>query len=194
MRKTIIALATIAALAASPALAQGRSGGGGGGNAGGGMGGGGFGGGMGAGPSISPPGHSTMDTRGASGSASDIAAQRGAFGRQFAGQQRMSAEEYRSLAQERRSLAMQYAQAARAGRNLPENADREIRKALTQDIDTWRSEFTVGRTEWQTMRDKWIVDRKSLTPAEWAMHRADWFATRDAWIAKNKAYAGTRSN
>ena len=195
MRKTIITIATIAVLAATPALAQGRSGGGGG-NAGGGggMGGGGFGGGMGAGPPINPPGHSSMDTRGASGSASDIASQRGAFGREFAEKQQMSAQEYRSLAQERRSLAMQYAQAARSGRNLPENADREIRKALMQDIDTWRSEFTVGRKDWQAMRDQWIVDRKSLTPAQWAQRRADWFATRDAWIAKNKAYAGTRSN
>lgn len=106
----------------------------------------------------------------------------------------MSAQEYRSLAQERHSLAMQYAQAARSGRSLPENADRESRKALTQDIDTWRSEFTVGRKDWQAMRDQWIVDRKSLTPAQWAQRRADWFAIRDAWIAKNKAYAGTRSN
>ena len=193
MRKALIAIATLSALAATPALAQGRSGGGGGGgNSGGGMGGGGFGGGMGAGPPISPPGHSGMDTRGASGSAKDIASQRGAFGRDFAANQHLSAQEYRALAQERRSVAAQYAQAARSGRRLPDHAGRDIRTALKQDIDTWRSEFTVGRKEWQAMRDQWIVDRRSLTPAQWAQRRADWFATRDGWIARNKAYAATR--
>jgi hypothetical protein len=42
------------------------------------------------------------------------------------------------------------------------------------------------------MRDQWIVDRKSLTPEQWAQRRASWFATRDAWIARNKAYAQSR--
>ena len=187
MRKTLITLATIAVLASTPALAQGRSGG-----AGGGAGGGGMGGGMGAGPPISPPGHSGFDDRGASGSARDIASQRGAFGRDFAADRHLSPQEYQTLAQERRSVAMQYAQAARSGHKLPDHADRDIQTALGQDIDVWRSEFKVGRNEWQAMRNQWIADRKTLTPAQWAQRRADWFATRDAWIARNKAYAATR--
>ena len=186
MRKALIAVATIAALAATPALAQGRSGGGGG-NAGGGMGGG-----MGAGPPISSPGRTEMGDRGASTTARDIAAQRGAFGRDFAAERRFSPEQRQAMAQERRSLAMQYAQAARAGRSLPRNADRDIRKALGDDIDDWRDEFKVGRADWQAMRDQWIVDRSTLTPAQWAQRRADWFATRDGWIARNKDYAATR--
>ena len=183
MRKTIIALATVLALAATPAFAQGRSGGAGGG----GMGGGGMGGGMGAGPPISPPGRSDMGDHGASGSARDIATQRGAFGRDFAADRRVTPEQRQAMVQERRSLAMQYAQAARAGRPLPRNADRDIRTALSSDIDEWRNEFKVGRADWQAMRDQWIIDRKSLTPAQWAQRRADWFATRDAWIARNRA-------
>lgn len=187
MRKTFITLATVLALAASPALAQGRGGGGGGGNAGGG------GGGMGAGPPISPPGRSDMGDRGASTSARDIASQRGAFGRDFAADRRVSPEQRQAMVQERRSLAMQYAQAARAGRPLPRNADRDIRTELGSDINEWRDEFKVGRAEWQAMRDQWIVDRKLLTPAQWAQRRADWFATRDAWIARNRERASIRN-
>ena len=63
MRKTIITMAGVLALAAAgPAFAQGRGGGMGGGG-GGGMGGG-PGGGMGAGPPISPPGHGDRGDRG----------------------------------------------------------------------------------------------------------------------------------
>lgn len=186
MRKTLITIATVAALAATPALAQGRSGGAHGG------GGGGMGGGMGAGPPISPPGHGTFGDHGASGSARDIASQRGEFGRDFAASRRMTTEQRQAMVQERRSLAMQYAQAARSGRPLPRNADREIRSALSSDIDQWRDEFRVGRTEWQSMRNHWIADRSLLTPAQWAQRRADWFATRDAWITRNRAYAQTR--
>ena len=150
-----------------------------------------MGGGMGAGPPISPPGRSGMD---ASSAASDIASQRGSFGRELATRQHLSPQEYQALAQERRSVATQYAQAVRAGRKLPAHSDRDIRTALGQDIDSWRSEFKVGRTEWQGMRDAWIVDRASLTPQQWAQRRADWFNTRDAWIAKNKAYAQSRAH
>ncbi|MDP3676189.1 MAG: hypothetical protein Q8R44_14025 [Novosphingobium sp.] len=179
MRTTLIALATVLALAATPALSQGRGGGAGGG--------GGMGGGMGAGPPISPPGRSDIGDRGASSAAGGIAAQRGAFGRDFAADRRMTPVERQMMVQERRSVALQYAQAARAGRPLPRNADRDIRTALSSDINAWRDEFKVGRAEWQSMRDQWIADRKSLTPAQWAQRRADWFATRDAWIAANRA-------
>ena len=44
------------------------------------------------------------------------------------------------------------------------------------------------------MRYQWIVDRKTLTPEQWAQRRADWFAVRDAWIATNKARAQTRND
>jgi hypothetical protein len=90
------------------------------------------------------------------------------------------------MVQERRALAQQYAQAARAGRRLPANADRKIRDALKDDIDEWRDQFRVGRTEWHDMRAQWIVDRKSLTPEQWAQRRADWFAARDTWIAQHR--------
>lgn len=212
MRKTLITLATVLALAATPALAQGRGGGAGGGmgngggmgggmgNGGGmggmdhGMGGGGMDHGMGAGPPISPPGHDAMGDRGASSSAHDIASQRGEFGRTFAAERHMTPEQRQAFVQERRSLAMQYAQAARAGRRLPANADRDIRTALSQDIDEWRDEFRVGRGEWQAMRDRWIADRRSLTPAQWAQRRADWFAARDAWIGQHRTWAQTHGH
>lgn len=187
MRKTLIITAAIAALATSPALAQGRGAPGGGGP-------GGPGGGMGAGPPMTPPGQSGGFD--ASMRAQDIASQRGSFGRDLAEQQRnrLLPEQASQIAQERRALAMQYAQAARTGRTLPPNADRNIRDALKDDIDLWRQEFRVGRSEWQAARDRWIVDRASLTPAQWAQRRADWFATRDTWIAANKTRAQTRGN
>lgn len=180
MRKTWIAVAAVIALASTPALAQGRGNGGGGGM------GGGPGGGMGAGPPMSPPGHSTFGDHGASSSARDIASQRGAFGRDFASDRRMTTEQRQAFVQQRRSVAMQYAQAARAGRTLPRNADRDIRSALAEDIDNWRDEFKVGRSEWQAMRDQWIADRTSLTAAQWAQRRADWFTARDSWIARHR--------
>jgi len=166
MRKTMIMVAALAALSAGPALAQGRGNGGGGGGMGGGPGGG-----MGAGPPISPPGQSTFGDHGASASAREIASQRGEFGRTFAQDRRMTPQERQAFVQERRTLAQQYAAAARAGRALPVNSDRKIRDALSDDINAWRDEFRVGRTEWQAMRNQWIVDRASLTPQQWAQRR-----------------------
>ena len=189
MRKTLITVATVIALAASPALAQGRGGGGGGGpgGAGGGMGGGagGPGGAMGAGPPIAPPGQ-TRDGASARDAAHAIADQRGEFGRTFAEQQRMNAADRQALAQERRATAMRFAEAAHAGRRLPPHADRDIRNALKDDIDSFRDEFRLGRSEWQALRDQWIADRASLTPEQWAQRRADWFTARDNWIATHR--------
>ena len=56
------------------------------------------------------------------------------------------------------------------------------------------SDVVVSRTEWQAARNRWIVDRENLTPAQWAQRRAEWFATRDAWIAANRTRAQTRGN
>jgi hypothetical protein len=42
------------------------------------------------------------------------------------------------------------------------------------------------------MRDQWLIDRNSLTAAQWAERRAAWFAARDAWIASQKAWASAR--
>lgn len=143
---------------------------------------------------MTPPGQSGGSD--ASMRARDIASQQGSFGRDFADQQRnrMLPEQASQIAQERRSTAMQYALAARTGRPLPASAGRNIRDALKDDIDLWRQEFRVGRSEWQAERDRWIIDRGSLTPAQWAQRRADWFASRDTWIAANKTRAQTRGN
>lgn len=187
-RNHILTAVACIALAAAPSFAQGRSGGGGG-----------PGGGMGGGPPISPPGQG--GGAGASDAAREIASQRGQFGRDFAAgqrataeQRRAQAEQYKVAAQQRRADAQAYAAAARAGRPLPANADRDIRDALKQDMQSWREAFSVGRSDWQAMRDQWIVDRKTLSPADWAMRRAEWFTARDAWIATHKDWAMARSN
>jgi Na+-translocating ferredoxin:NAD+ oxidoreductase RnfC subunit len=60
----------------------------------------------------------------------------------------------------------------------------DIRDALEQDLKAWRSEFDVGRREWQAMRGKWLVAEASLSASGWAAHRLDWFAAREAWIAE----------
>lgn len=181
-RKILVsALAGVAMACATPALAQGRSGGHGGGP----------GGGMGAGPPMTPPGQMGAGM-GTPGYASDIASQRGQFGRDFAEQQRLQAQQYRAQAEQRRAEALAYAQAARSGRPLPANAAGKIRSALKADIDAWREAFDVGRRDWQAMRDQWLVDRESLTAQQWAERRLDWFAVRDAWIASQKAWAQAR--
>ena len=69
---------------------------------------------------------------------------------------------------------------------LPPHADRDIRNALKDDIDSFRDEFRLGRSEWQALRDQWIADRASLTPEQWAQRRADWFTARDNWIATHR--------
>lgn len=183
MRKQLLAAVACLALAsAGTALAQGRGGGAGGAGAG-----------MGAGPPISPPGLSGggMGTRDL---ARGIADQRGQFGRDFAAQQHLTANELRAQAQQHRADAMAMAQAVRGGADLPESAAARIRAALKADIEAWREEFRVGRQAWQAMRDQWLVDRASLTAEQWAQRRADWFAARDAWIATQKATAMARRN
>ena len=59
-----------------------------------------------------------------------------------------------------------------------------IRDALEGDLKAWRSEFGVGRREWQAMRDRWLVAETSLTASQWAAHRLAWFVARDAWITE----------
>jgi hypothetical protein len=161
-------------------------------------GGGGPGGGMGAGPPITPPGQMGAG-RGTADFAHDIASQQGQFGRDFASQQHLSAQErqqvaqqYQQMAQQRRANAMQLAQLARQGATFPPNASAKIRDALNEDITLWREQFQVDRKAWQAMRDQWLLDRSSLTPQQWALQRANWFAARDAWIANQKAWASTR--
>ena len=193
MRKTVVITAALAVLATAPLAAQGRGGGAGGGGAGGP--GAGAAGGMGGGPPMSPPGLAGGGP-GTADLAHGIASQKGQFGRDFASTQKLTPEErsaraaeYQAEAQQRRADAMVWAQAARAGRPLPTNADRDIRAAMKADMEAWREAFNVGRTDWQAMRDQWLVDRDTLTPQEWAQRRVDWFAARDAWISSQKAWA-----
>jgi len=178
MNRNLIVAAVAASLTASPAFAQGRGGG--------------MGGGMGAGPPIMAPGRAGggFDT---SGTARGIGNQQGAFGRDFAHQQRMSPEQYRQRAQERKADAIAYSQSVRSGAPLPDNASKKLRSALKGDISDWREEFQIGRKEWQQVRDQWLVDRDSLTPEEWAQRRVDWFDYRDTWVTKQKDWAAARA-
>lgn len=183
MTRTILitALATAALAIATPGFAQGQSGGHGGGP----------GGGAGAGPPMTPPG-SYGAGAGAADYAHGIASQQGQFGRDFAAQQKLTADQYRVQAAQHRADALALAQAARSGAHIPASAAGRIRAALKADIQAWRDEFTVGRKDWQAMRDQWLVDRNSLTPQLWALQRANWFAARDAWIANQKTWARAR--
>ena len=97
--------------------------------------------------------------------------------------------ELRALARERRASAFALARAARSGAHIPASAAARIREALSQDIDAWRAEFDVSRRDWEAMRERWLVDRRSLSAAEWAQHRAAWFLARDAWIARPRELA-----
>ena len=194
MRKPFLTAACgFAILALATAATAQHAGGGGGMGASGGMGGGmsAMGQGMGAGPPISPPGQ--MGGMGASGRAGDIASQRGQFGRDFAAQQHLTPTEYQAQAQQHRADALAIAKAARSGAALPKGTDARIREALKNDMETWRDTFKVDRKSWQAMRDQWLVDRKSLSPQQWAEQRAAWFAARDTWIANQKQWASARS-
>jgi hypothetical protein len=181
-RKILIsALATVAIAASAPALAHPGGGPGGGGGPG-----------AGAGQPMTPPG-SLGGGFGTSTYARDnVASSQGQFGRDFAAQQKLTADQYRALAAQHRADALVLAQAARAGANIPASAAGRIREALKADIQAWRDEFAVGRKEWQAMRDQWLVDRNSLTAQQWALQRANWFTARDAWIAQQKAWAMAR--
>ena len=85
----------------------------------------------------------------------------------------------------RRQQAEQYAAAARNGVPLPPDAAETLRRELAADIEQWRAEFAVGRKEAEAMRQAWLVERDSLTAAQWAQHRVDWWAARDAWVARH---------
>lgn len=85
----------------------------------------------------------------------------------------------------RRQQAEQYAAAAERGVPLPADAALTLRNELAADIDQWRGEFSVGRKQWQAMRDRWLVPLANLTAIQWAQHRVDWWAARDSWIANH---------
>jgi len=180
MRKSLLTGACALVLASTAAIAQHGPPGG-------------FRGGMGAGPPMTPPGQmgGIGGPGGASGYAGDIASQRGQFGRDFAAQRQLTAQQYQQQAAQHRADAMVLAQAARAGR-VPANAGPRIREALKQDIDAWRDQFQVDRRSWQAMRAQWLSARGTMTAQDWAIQRANWFAARDAWIANQKSWAMAR--
>jgi hypothetical protein len=124
--------------------------------------------------------------------AHDIASQHGQFGRDFAAQQHLTAQQYQALAAQHRADALALAQAARSGARIPANAGPRIREALKQDIDAWRDQFQVDRRSWQATRDYWLSNRGTMTAQDWAIQRASWFAERDAWIARQRAWASAR--
>lgn len=93
---------------------------------------------------------------------------------------------YRENLRIRRQQAEQYAAAARNGAALPPDAAGTLRHELAADIEQWRGEFGVGRSEWRAMRDRWLDRRDSLTAAQWAQRRVDWWAARDAWVASHQ--------
>lgn len=196
MRKLFIPAIGALALVSAPAMAQGNSGGAGGGGMGNGGGvgnaggmGGSMGNPMGSGPPMSVPGRSA-EPRGA---ASDIASQRGQFGRDHAQAQGLDRAEqarmlrevmadYRGQSEDRRQQAFAMRDNARQG-NMSGMSARDIRRALREDMEEWREAFNIARRDWQAQRDLWLVDRESLTAQEWAERRASWFEARDAWIA-----------
>lgn len=212
MKKTLLTMGSIVALAAAPTLAAPGGNGGGNGNGngggagverGGGMGNGGVGGGMdrsmGNGPPITPPGQ-TDDARSAAG---DIVSQRGQFGRDFAADRRASqandaqqlrdlADRFQSQSSSRREAALAQAAAARAGR-LNSGSGKDIRDALEDDMEAWKTQFRIDRKAWQAQRDQWLTERDGMTAADWAARRAEWFAARDAWIAKQVDWAKNHS-
>ena len=185
MRKTLMLAAAVAAIALSPALAQGRPG-----HAGPPAG-------MGAGPPITPPGQ--MGGVGAADRAADIASQRGQFGRDFGQQQRMTAQErqqmaqqYRAMAAERKAKALELAARARQGATFPAGSAERIREALNSDIEMWRDEFQVNRQAFHDARNRWLAMRGTMSPQEWAQRRADWFVFRDNWILAQRDWASAR--
>lgn len=202
MNKIILTVGSIVALAAAPVLADpgggghGGNGGGGGAGPGGGMGAGGMDHSMGSGPPMTPPGQ-TDDARGA---ASDIASQRGQFGRDFAADRKSSqadqarqlrqvVDRYQSSSKSRRDDALAQVAAIKAGRATGSAED--IRDALKDDMTAWKDQFRIDRQAWQAQRDQWLTERDGMTAADWAARRADWFAARDAWIAKQVDWAQT---
>ena len=201
MKKILLTMGSIVALAAAPALAD-PGGGGHGGNGGGNGGGMGNAGGMdhsmGNGPPMTPPGQ-TGDARGA---AADIASQRGEYGRALAADRQATQAQqarafrdqlnhYRSSSNERRDAALAQAAALKAGRGVNAKPD-DIRDDLKEDMEAWRDQFRIGRADWQKQRDQWLAERDGMTAADWAARRADWFAARDAWIAKQVDWAQAR--
>jgi hypothetical protein len=151
---------------------------------------------------MAPPGLSSDPIE----AARDIAESRGQFGQDFAAQQREQrqpelngpereevqrerAAQYFDNAQIRRDQAQQYSTAMHNGAQLPADAARTLRDELRADMEAWRATFGVGRQEWQSLRDQWILERDALTAEQWAQRRLDWFVFRDAWIARQRQWA-----
>ena len=140
--------------------------------------------------SMSPiPGTSLPDS-----SASDVDKAVRAIGEERAGsaekaRRREESPAFRENLRIRRRQAEQYAAAARSGVPLPGDAAATLRNELRADIEQWRAEFGVSRKEAQAMREQWLVERGSLSAAQWAERRVDWWRARDAWIARNRPQA-----
>ena len=201
MKKVALITALTLAMAASPALSQGRSGDAPGGGPPAGVGGpGGPGGGMGAGPPMTPPGQ----TDDPSGAARDLADLKGQHGRDFAEQQRMDHADHAAMQRERlndfvnrsaerRAEAFALRDAARAGQPVGMSR-KEIRAELKEDMEAWKETFGIERKAWQDLRDQLLVSEEDLTPEQWAARRAEWFEARDAWIARQQDWAPSHGN
>ena len=97
---------------------------------------------------------------------------------------------YLDLSKRHRAQAQAMARLAQCGAAFPARAAARIREALQFDLHAWRVAYQVSGPDWQSVRDAWLVERRTLTAAQWAERRALWFRERDAWIAGGQLWAG----
>jgi hypothetical protein len=86
----------------------------------------------------------------------------------------------------RRTEALAMRETALAGGTVPMTAG-EIRTALEQDMEDWRTTFKIGSEQYQGLHDTIMVDESALNARQWADRRAQWFELRDEWLAQQIA-------
>jgi len=92
----------------------------------------------------------------------------------------MSEKDYRA------QLARQMAAAQRlAGQPLTERDRKKIRSAISADFIAWRKQYDPRRADYRAMRERWLVDEASLSPADWAIRRVEWLRAQQQWILAN---------
>jgi hypothetical protein len=106
---------------------------------------------------------------------------------------KVDANGHMSEADYRAALAGELAKAeALVGKPLTDRDARKIRTALQGDLIAWRKQYDPPRASYRTIKDKYLVDEGSLSPADWAKQRVSWLRAQQEWLAASAPQKSSR--
>ena len=100
----------------------------------------------------------------------------------------MREADYRALLAQELTRAEQM-----VGKPLTERDRSKIRGQVRSDLIAWRRQYDLRSTDYNAMRERWLVEEGSLSPEAWAKQRVDWLRAQATWILANEGQPAVRA-